>query len=118
MRAASTTFHLFHALRRAVGRVLLVFLIFLVVPALIVEVAAYFVAGHPAHYQPSVIADVIAAVVGLSLGYAAALTILVKEVIGFTITTIQTIEQDVKSEVTGGSNLLDSIVQKVQSGWR
>jgi len=87
-------------------------------PALIVEVVAYFVAGHPAHYQPSILADIIAAVIGLSLGYAGALTVLVKEVIGFTVATIQTIEQDVKSEVSGGSNLLDTIVQRVQSGGR
>ena len=76
MQAASTMFHLLGALRRAIGRVFLVFfLLFLNVAGK--SPRAWRMPLLPHALTP--LTRITAAVIGLSLGYAAALTVLVGE---------------------------------------
>ena len=109
MSVTSTLFHLLGALRRAIGRVLVVFLLFLIISAAIVEALAYFTLHHnglPEH--------VAAAVIGVVVGYAAALTVLVGEAIRLLIEAIQTVEKDVQSEVSGGVKILDTVIKTIE----
>jgi hypothetical protein len=117
MQAAGTVFHLLGALRRAIGRVFLWFFLVLVVAVAAVEIVGYVVAGHPApaQYHPVVLTHVAAAVVGLSLAYAAALTVLVGEVVRFVITETRTAEREVKSELSGGAHVVESVVKTLEN---
>lgn len=109
MSVTSTLFHLLGALRRAVGRVLVVFILFAVISAAIVEALAHFALGH--NGPPEHIAAVI---VGLVVGYAAALTVLVGEAIHLLVEAIQTVEKDVQSEVSGGVKILDQVIKTIE----
>lgn len=114
MRSASTAFHLLGALRRAIGRVILYFFVFLIVSGLVVEVVAYFIAGRPAGYQPLTLTHIAAVAIGVTLGYAAALTVLVGEVIRFVLSTVQTVEKDVQGELSGGAKIVEGVVKSVE----
>lgn len=109
MGVASTAFHLFGALRRAIGRVFLWFFVFVVVGVAAVELAAFQLTND----KPTLLTHIIAAIVGLLAGYAAALTVIVREAIRFLITTIQTVEKDVKGEIGQGEQLLARVAAEV-----
>lgn len=109
MGVASTAFHLFGALRRAIGRVFLWFFVFVVVGVAAVELAAFQLTSA----KPTLLTHIIAAIVGLLAGYAAALTVIVREAIRFLITTIQTVEKDVKGEIGQGEQLLARVAAEV-----
>jgi hypothetical protein len=120
MNVASTAFHLLGALRRAIGRVLLFFLIFLIVGGAIMEVLLWIVAGSPSlsNYHPAAVTHVAAALLGVAFGYAAAMTVLVKEAIRFLIDAIQSVERDVKGELTGGSKILETVIHSIEQRGR
>lgn len=114
MVAAGTVFHLLGALRRAIGRVFLWFFLLLIVGAAGTEVAAYFVLGHPASYTPAGLTHVVAVAIGLVLGYAAALTVLVGEVIHFMVASVHTAEREIKAEVAAPAKIIGAIAQGVE----
>ena len=76
MNLESTAFHVFGAFGRAIGRVILWFFILLVVGFGAVEGVTR-VTGHDA----TIFVHIGAVVVGLILGYAAGLTVVVREVV-------------------------------------
>ncbi len=102
--------HVFGALRRAIVRVLLWFLIGFVVAGAIVE-GAVFTATHG---QFPVWGIIIAVIGGVLLGYAAGLTVLVAEVIRFFVKTLQDLEKDVRGELTGGTRVVEGIVENIE----
>lgn len=111
MQAAGTVFHLLGALRRAIGRVILWFFLTGIVAAAVVEIVGYIASGQKA---PGVLTNVVAAVIGLSLAYSAALTVLVGEVIRFIVGSATKAEQDVKADLSGGAKFLDAALQTVE----
>jgi hypothetical protein len=112
MPGTSTLFHLLGALRRAVGRVLIFGLLFLVIGAGLIEGLAYIIGSRP--YQPVLITHITAAIAGVILGYAAALTVLAGEVIHAFIDAIRDVENGVKSEVGGGVKILDRVLALIE----
>jgi len=115
MFAAGTIFHLLGALRRAIGRVFLWFFLLLIVGGGATEIVAYIAAGHPGTFAPSVLTHVTAAIIGLALGYAAALTVLVGEVIHFLVSSVRTAEHEIKAEVAAPGKLMGAIVQGAEN---
>lgn len=116
MLAAGTLFHLLGALRRAIGRVFIWFFLMLIVGGAVTEVVAYFAVGHPSlsGYHPAVLTHIAAVVIGLVLGYAAALTVLVGEVVRFMVSSVKTAEKEIKAEVSAPVKLVDALVQSVE----
>ncbi|MGH2484854.1 MAG: hypothetical protein ACRDHE_02470, partial [Ktedonobacterales bacterium] len=55
-----------------------------------------------------------AAVVGLTLGYAAALTVLVGEVIRALVASVHTAEKEVKTELGVGGKIVSSLVDGIE----
>jgi len=115
MQAAGTLFHLLGALRRAIGRVILWFFLTGVLSAIVVEVVAYVADPQKSNYSPGALTDVTAAVIGISLAYSAALTVLVGEVIRFIVGSAQKAERDVKADFSGGAKILDAALQAVEN---
>lgn len=111
MQAASTMFHLLGALRRAIGRVLLWFFVTGIIAAAIVEGVGYVEAGQ----KFVILSHVAAIVIGVVLAYAAALTVLVGEVIRFVVGSAQKAERELKGEVSGAAKFLDAAVQTVEN---
>lgn len=89
MNLESTAFHVFGAFGRAIGRVILWFLGFLVVGAAAVEVVARVVIGHP----NTALLNIGAVVVGLVLGYAAGLTVIVREVVSALVGVVREVRK-------------------------
>jgi hypothetical protein len=117
MATASTLFHLLGALRRAIGRVILWFFLTLIVSGIIVEVIAYFGAGHPAlgSYSPTIWTNIAAVGLGLAFAYAASLTVIVGEVIHFLVASVQTAEREIKTEVAAPAKLLGAVAQSIEN---
>ncbi len=115
MSATSTLFHLLGALRRAIGRVILFGLLFLIIGIVIIEGLAFIIA-RPATgaYQPAVITHVTAAIAGIILGYAAALTVMASEAIHILIDAIRDVEKGVSTEVGDGVKILDRVIALVE----
>jgi hypothetical protein len=112
MPGTSTLFHLLGALRRAVGRVLIFGLLFLVIGVGLIEGLAYIVGSRP--YQPALITHITAAIAGIILGYAAALTVLASEAIHLILDAIRDVEKGVTSEVGGGVKILDRVIAFIE----
>jgi hypothetical protein len=112
MPGTSTLFHLLGALRRAIGRVFIFGLLFLVIGVGLIEGLAYVVGTRP--YQPALITHLTAAIAGIILGYAAALTVLASEVIHAFIDAIRDVEKGVTSEVGGGVKILDRVLSFIE----
>ncbi len=103
--------HFWRALWRALGHVLLWFAIGFVVAAIIVEAVALIFAG-PSHI--GLLTHLAAAALGIAFGYAAALTVLVREVIGFLLKSLQEIERSVQGDLTGGSRIVEGFVENIE----
>ncbi|HEV2404627.1 MAG TPA: hypothetical protein VGR88_04205 [Ktedonobacterales bacterium] len=110
MVSASTAFHLLGALRRAIGKVFMWFFLLLIVGAGASEIVGYAVGGHHLH----LLTHIAAAAVGLTLGYAAALTVLVGEVIKVLVGTVHSAEKEVKTELGMGGKLVNSLVDGIE----
>lgn len=115
MQAASTMFHLLGALRRAIGRVIIWFFLTGIVAAAIVEGVGYFADGHPNPYHPALLTHIAAIIAGVVLAYAAALTVLVGEVVRFVVGSAEKAEREIKGEVSGAAKFLDAAVQTVEN---
>lgn len=87
--------HLLGGLRRAIGRVLLWFLIFGIIGAAVVELVSLVETGH----GPGLFTNITAAVVGVVVGYAAGLTVVVAEVIHFVVDAAKEAAKGVESDV-------------------
>lgn len=116
MGVASAGFHLLGALRRAIGRVFLNFLIFLVIGFVIMEGLLWYTAGTPAlsGYRPGLFVHIASVLLGLALGYAAALTVIVREALHFMIHAVQDVEKDVQGELSGAGHVLQAVEQAVR----
>lgn len=111
MPTSKVLFHFLGALRRAISRVLLWFFGVLIVSIVVVEAVGYFAANHPAQYRPAPLTNVAAAVIGLSLAYSVAVTILIGEVISFAIQSVEGFEHEAKQELGSVEQLAESVVQ-------
>lgn len=87
--------HLLGGLRRAIGRVILWFLIFGIIGAAIVELVAFV----ETHNGPSLFTNITAAVIGVVVGYAAGLTVVVTEVIRFVVDAAKEAAKGVESDI-------------------
>src|SRR5262249_54391503 len=98
------------------GRVFLNFFIWLIIGFLVMEVLLWAVGGRPAlsNYQPSLVIHVASVLLGLALGYAAALTVIVGEAIRLLITTVQDVEKGVEGEMAGAGHVLQAVEQAVR----
>ena len=105
MNLESTAFHVFGAFGRAIGRVILWFLALLIIGFGAVEAVARLVIGHP----NTVLLNIGAVVVGLVLGYAAALTVLVREVVGALIGVVREVRKIGQDGETDISKILSRI---------
>jgi len=108
--AGSILSHVFGALRRAIGRVLLWFLIGFIIAGAIVEGVSF--AADGGHFL--LLGHISAVIAGLLLGYAAALTVLVIEVVRFFVRTLQDLEKDVRGELSGGTRVVEGIVENIE----
>jgi hypothetical protein len=117
MATAGTLFHLLGALRRAIGRVFLWFFLVLIVSGVAVEVIAYFASGHPtlSHYSPSMWTNIAAIGLGLAFAYAAALTVIVGEVVRFLVSSIQTAGREIRSDIAAPEKLVGAVVQGIET---
>ncbi|MGO8947223.1 MAG: hypothetical protein ACLQUY_06075 [Ktedonobacterales bacterium] len=115
MPATSTLFHLLGALRRAIARVILYGLLFLIIGIALIEVLAYIVGrSSSGAYTPALITHITAAITGIVLGYAAVLTVIATEAIRAFIDAIRDVEKGVTSDVGGGAKILDRVVQYIE----
>ena len=116
MPGTSALFHLLGALRRAAARVILFGILFLIIGVALIEGLAYIIARpSTGAYQPALITHITAAIAGVILGYAAALTVLASEAIRAIIDAIRDVEKDVSADASGGIKILDRVIQSVES---
>jgi hypothetical protein len=106
MNLESTAFHIFGAFGRAIGRVILWFFILLIVGFGAVEGYVHFFVSHPA----TVFDHIGAAALGLVLGYAAALTVIVREVAGALIGVVR----EIRKIGTEGETDVGKIVSRLE----
>jgi uncharacterized membrane protein (DUF106 family) len=112
MNAASSLFHLLGALRRAVVRVILFGLLFLIIGIALIEGLAFIVGSRP--YTPALITHITAVIAGIILAYAAALTVLATEAIKALVDAIREVEGGVKAEVGDGVKIFDRVIQLIE----
>lgn len=112
MQAVSILTHLLRALRRAFGRVVLWFVASLLVTAAVVEGVAYFAAGR--HLPPTVLTNVAAVALAVVIAYAAALTVLIGEIVRFMVSTVQEGEHDLARDLTGGKQVVDALLHTIE----
>ena len=114
MPGTSALFHLLGALSRAVGRVILFFILFLIIGAAVIEGLAYLVGrSSSGAYSPALITHITAAITGIILGYAAAFTVIAVEAIRALIDGIRDVEKGVASGTTDGTKILEGVIQKI-----
>ncbi len=102
--------HLLGGLRRAIGRVLLWFLIFGLIGAAIVEVVALIETKG----GPTILTHITAAAMGLALGYAAGLTVLVSEVIRFLVEAVREAEKSVQGDLGNLGGLAGGVAKAIE----
>jgi hypothetical protein len=88
--------HLLGGLRRAIGRVILWFLIFGIIGAAVVEVVALVESGGA---TPTLVTHITAAIIGVVVGYAAGLTVVVTEVIRFVVDAAKEAAKGVEGDI-------------------
>lgn len=113
MLAGGFIWHLLRTLRRSFGRVSLWFLVTGLIAAVMVELVAIFESGFQ---PPSGLTHLTALVLGVGVGYAAAATVFVFEVIRDLFETVEEVEQDVRKELSSGEALVDGLVEGVTGG--
>jgi hypothetical protein len=118
MPGTSALFHFLGALRNAVARVILFFIVFLIIGAALIEGLAYIVGrSSSGAYSPALITHITAAITGIILGYAAAFTVIAAEAIQALIGAIRDVEKDVEKGVasgaSGGNKILEPVLQRI-----
>ena len=102
--------HLLGGLRRAIGRILLWFLIFGLIGAAIVEGYSFFeIKGGP-----TTVTHIIAAAIGLTLAYAAGLTVLMVEVIRFLIGAVKEAEKTVGGDLGNLGGIVGEVGKAIE----
>src|SRR5690349_14809479 len=108
MLAGGFMWHLFRALRRSLGRIMLWFLVTGLIAAVIVELVGIYESGGQ---LPTTLTHITAAVLGVAVGYAMSATMLIAEIIRDLFITIEDIEHDVRNEFAAGSRLVDDLIE-------
>lgn len=103
--------HLLGGLRRAIGRVLLWFLIFGLIGAAIVEGVALVEGGK---MPPGLLTNITAAAVGIVVGYAAGLTVLVAEVIRFLAEAVRDAQKNLEGDLGTLGNVAGNVAQAIE----
>ncbi len=104
--------HLLGGLRRAIGRILLWFLIFGLIGAAVVEVVAFVEGGNK--LPPGLFTNITAAVVGIVVGYAAGLTVLVAEVIRFLAEAVRDAQKNLEGDLGTLGNVAGNVAQAIE----
>ena len=110
MNLTSAAFHVFGAIGRTFGRILLWFVILLIIGGGAVEVVGR------VNGTPNIGTHIAAVVVGLLAGYAAALTIVVGEVVRVLIAVIQTVDRELKGAEGDAGKVLQSVEAAITGG--
>lgn len=108
-------FHLLGAMRRAIGKVFLFFILFLIIGFVLMEALLFFVGNSSSLSAIPLINHIAAVIVGLTLGYAAAITVLAAEAIRFLVSTVRDVEKGVQGELSGGAKILQTVEQAIRS---
>ena len=106
-------FHLAGAFFRNIGRVILAFIIFLVIGFVVMEAVTYFLTTP---HQLTVVGHIVSVLFGLAVGYAAALTVIVREAIRALVAAVRTVEKDVQGELSGTGRVLQAVEQAITKG--
>lgn len=112
MQTVSIMTHLFRAMRRAFGRVVLWFVVSAIVSALVVEGVAYFASGR--HFPPTLLTNIAAVALAVAIAYAAALTVLIGEIVRFMVSTVQDSERDLARDLSGGKHVVDALLHTIE----
>jgi hypothetical protein len=104
--------HLLRGLGHAIGRVILWFLIFGLIGAALVEVVAY-VESTP-HQAFGLLTNIAAAAVGIILGYAAGLTVVVAEVVRLLTEAIREAQKGVEGDLGNLGNIAGGVVKEIE----
>jgi hypothetical protein len=102
--------HLLGGLRRAFGRIVLWFFIFGIIGAAVVEIVAFVETQH----GPSLLTNITAAVVGVIVGYAAGLTVLVAEVIRFLAEAVRDAQKTVEGDLNNLGGLAGTVAKEIE----
>jgi hypothetical protein len=108
MLAGGIVWHLLRTLRRAVGRLLLWFLVTGLIAAVLVELAAIMLSNGQ---LPGLLTNITALAVGLAVGYSVSFTLLIFEIIRDLFTTVEDIGRDIRNEFVAGGKLAGTIAQ-------
>ena len=104
--------HLLGGLRRAIGRVFLWFIIFGLIGAALVEAVTY-IETTP-HQTFGLLTNIAAAVVGVILGYAAGLTVVVAEVVRGRVTAVRDAQKGVEGDLGNLGGLAGGVVKEIE----
>lgn len=107
MLAGGFLFHLYRAMKRSFGRLVLMFFVTGLIAAVLAELAGIYISGGQ---LPTRLTDLIALVLGLVVGYAVTATMLIVEIIRDLFETVDEMEHDFVSKLEGGSQLMDDLV--------
>ena len=104
--------HLLGGLRRAIGRILLWFFIFGIIGAALVELVTY-LETNP-HQTFGLVTNITAAIIGVVVGYAAGLTVLVAEVIRFLVEAVRDAQKSVEGDLGNLGGLAGNVVKEIE----
>lgn len=95
--------HVWHALRRAFARMLLWFLVVGAIAVVVAELVGILATGGQ---LPTLLTHLTALALGLAVGYAAAMTVLVTEMFHDLTTTVRDLEHDIEHGMEASGTLL------------
>ena len=102
--------HLFHALRRSLSRVFLLFLISGLIAVIVAEIVDIVITGG----LPNIYANGVALALGLAVGYTVGLMTLVWEVFHDLIAGLEEMAKDFTRELTAGPALVEKVIETVE----
>lgn len=97
--------HVLSALRRALARMLMWFLIIGAIAAVVVELVSIFATGGQ---LPTLLTHLAALAFGLAVGYAAAMTVLVAEMFRDLTTAVSDLEHDIEHGLEHGMHSMEA----------
>lgn len=111
MLVGSVLFHLLRALKRSFVHIISWFAITGLIAAVVVEIAA--IVGTHGSF-PTLLTHLTALALGLAIGYAVAISMLVTEVFRDLIEAFETMTHDLTKELGMGSKLIGAAVQSFE----
>lgn len=108
MLAGGFMWHLFRALQRSLGRIVLWFLVTGLIAAVVVELVGIYESDGQ---LPTALTHITAAVLGVVVGYAVSATLLIAEIIRDLFLSVEEIGHDVRNEVVAGGKLVDDLIE-------